>query len=283
MEQQVETTAANTKKSDSERTTIAISKHSIDNLHQDYSKRSDHSDLTITLFLFEKGMVFASHDYLKQHGMSDRVLELTELRHQDYVFAFPKDEITSGTCPCSDEPFLISGEYEVYQWVDYVSHPMIWCDKCDRRSFICINCKPTIVEEKDMIFYTYPLLTVNQIVNEELYGWTWTPELFKAHIDEFLKLRSNAGERYDEDRRYPLEKKQDKFAKKIGLKHTLRDYDEIDKNPDHEIWKCSAPCDSTNTHDVKLPLDMSHNGIFIYCKAYCEKCQMVYVCSYWGD
>ena len=160
------------------------------------------------------------------------------------------------SCPCSH-----SDDYTL-QHEDYVTNPMIWCDGCGRRSFICMNCVPEVVDG-DKALLKCPLLVVRNIVNRQIYNWKWTDELYENYFEEFTSLGC-----FDEE---------DEFAKSIGLENS----DEHEKLPEH-YWKYAVDCDSTNTVDVSY-LDMSHDGISIYCDCVCEKCGTESKTEYWGD
>jgi len=221
--------------------------------------------------------------------------------------------ILSATCPCGAyfESDLISGKSdrdnydskgiyhrtqdpeEFFQYSDYITQPMIWCDSCNCRSFICIDCKPEVtlgiqvIKDEDhdgnyidrdveTLTYKYPLMTVERVLNTQLYSWKWTSELFKIHIDKFLAIRQNRTSYYDVNL-----KSEESFAKEIGLEEEKDNETSIPY--DSPVWECSAECNSFDTAHVKLPLDMAHDGIVIYCRLRCDRCGIKTTGSYWGD
>lgn len=227
----------------------------------------------VSQFLKEEGRFFASETFMKESGkFSEDEVFYTCMGTK---FAFQEEvEECMGICTCSDE---IQEAYDIFQYSDYVTMPMIWCQYCDRRSFICVECKPDVTETKDSVSYKYPLVTVDRVLNTQLYTWKWTSELFRLHIDEFLKIRGQKDVYYS--RKIEME---EEYAKKIGLE-SLEDIEDLTEDEVNQLWECSALCESNNTDDVKLPLDMSHDGIIIQCKCHCDNCGSVFNAKYWGD
>lgn len=177
-------------------------------------------------------------------------------------------ECVTGTCPCSDVPFQII-RYEmndVYQWSDYVTHPMIWCEACGRRSFLCISCKPDLKESEDgrCLEYTYPLVNVIGVRNYQLYDCKWTDDTYAKYFDELLKV-----EYHD----------QENFCQERGIEYCGDDDDRTYK----QDWSRYVKCNSSNTEDVEKPIDMAHDGIYVYCLCECKKCGVTFQGCYWGD
>lgn len=224
--------------------TIIVNKNMLTDAERITNNRINDDEI-IQNILIEKNRFFASKQFLLENG--GRV---------DY-FAFQESEFDIiGKCVCG---FEHEGD-EIFQWTDYVSQPMVWCNSCGRRSFICINCQPRIIETPDTISYFYSLMTIESVRNCQLYNYGWTPELFKEHFVDFLSTRDR------ED-----------FCKKIGLEY----FDDGDDRP--ADWTFSVPCGTTDSKDVKMPLDMRHDGINIFCRCHCDKCNTKIDTNYWGD
>lgn len=208
-------------------------------------------------------------------------------------FVFLLDEPKNVICPCSSTD--CNG-----MWLDYVSHPMIWCDECGRRSFICIDCKPQVSENEECISYTYPLMITDAVINSQIYDWTWKDNTFK-HFESFAKIRDDSIASYElnlKDKnnstilqilpqhdygfigRETQKKIETMFANNIGLNKNI--YQNTDYSKEVS-WKYSVKCNSTNVLDVKIPLDMSHDGIDIFCKCHCDQCKTVVYTNYNGD
>jgi hypothetical protein len=172
---------------------------------------------------------------------------------------------TKAKCPCSDK------WDNVIQSGDYVSHPMVWCDDCGRRSFICIYCQPETFTKKDCVVYKYPLVKVLKVINRQIYDWKWTPDLFGRQFQDMLR-RS-----YSEE---------NDFAESIGLEKQDDWFAEDPENIAENIWHdYGVECNSTNVEDVKntMPLDLSHDGIYVYCQCRCDSCGTEFNARYWGD
>jgi hypothetical protein len=231
--------------------------------------------------IFNSGRFFASRSFFKNHNYDIGGEE----------FAYLVDEPETVICPCS------STDCYNGMWSDYVSHPMIWCSGCGRRSFICIECEPKVTECENFVSYTYPLMNVDVVINCQIYSWLWGDNTFK-HFKTFAAIRDKSVKNYnlnlkDENektivqisgnRNYiPYETQlilEELFAENINLRKSIRELDYKDESS----WKHSVNCNSTNALDVKIPLDMSHDGISIYCKCHCEKCKTVIYANYSGD
>lgn len=168
-------------------------------------------------------------------------------------------------CPCSDK------WDNVIQSGDYVSHPMVWCDDCGRRSFMCIYCQPETFTKEDCVVYKYSLVKVLKVLNRQVYEWRWTPYLFEKHFKDMLRHS------YSEE---------DAFAESIGLKEQKDSFAGNPEDITEEMWKdYSVICNSTNVEDVRniMPLDTSHDGIYVYCQCRCECCGTEFTARYWGD
>lgn len=194
-------------------------------------------------------------------------------RSQKFLSFIGDQDCISGTCPCSDAPIqLKSGD--LFIWEDYVTNPMIWCDKCGRRSFICISCKPELKKSKDgkCLEYTYPLMNVIGVRNYQLYDWKWSKETFAKYFDEFLKIDG-----------YSDSDAQREFCQERGIERMNEDDNVFYDENDIQDWTCYVSCNSTNAEDVIKPIDMAHDGIYIYCLCECKKCGIKFEGCYWGD
>ena len=168
------------------------------------------------------------------------------------------------------------------QYDDYVIDPMLWCQACDAKSVVCINCKPDYEvvepsafqqEDPDFVFdeiYTHHFMRIEKVMTYAIWGWKWTQELAEKHLSEWLKLD---------------EKERKWYAKKIGLAKET-DIDEESITLSDERWAFAPVVDSINLYDLQKKnegWDFRHDGIYIYCICSCDRCGTRKVSCYWGD
>lgn len=177
-------------------------------------------------------------------------------------------------CLCGAKCVFVDGDDGQIEVDDYVTTPMIWCGwgydgSCGGRFFFCPNCDP-IVERSDnpndSLRFTYQLLKVKSVVNSQIYKFKWTREKFDQHFEEFIKCEDYSH--------------REQLASSFGVEEA---YDCFDETSEDVPWEFAIECDSYNATDVKLPIDMSHDGMYIYCKCVCEKCGTESQQTYWGD
>lgn len=234
------------------------------------------SELPIIQYLSTKKRFFGlKHHFQTPEGfaMGFTEEELPSLfRGDDFVWQLDADDV-KGKCTCSNE---LQEGYDMFQWSDYVTRPMVWCDRCGRRSFICLECKPVVVKTEESISYTYPLMNITGVVNYQIYKWGWTQETFEKFFDDFLKIDNQQGVDYSNARDQKAE-----FCHERGI--PLLSDSEDDEQYDAKSEGCFVRCDSNDTQDVKKPIDMRHDGIRVYCFCECKKCGSKFRGCYWGD
>ena len=176
------------------------------------------------------------------------------------------DQECEGVCICGEE----SKGVDIFNWQDYCDNPMVWCESCCLRGFICPECPAVIIDTKikggeEFKTIELPLVRIRKVINHQIYNWQWTRELFEEHFEEFLKLN------------YFQDKEVRQFAEKIGLEEIRGNYDPKMK------WDIYVECNNIDAEKCLLPIDMSHDGIYIYCDCKCDKCGYEFKTKYWGD
>lgn len=205
--------------------------------------------------------------------------------HDVFEDCFPESLTYKCPCPSGHD----HGYHDEIQYDDYVTNRMIWCHVNGGRYFICTNCKPIINSPTS---FTYPILKVQSVVNRQIYTYNWTNQLYDKYFAQFLQVNYYSEAKETFVKQIGLRVKRITCEDKCGVcyicddKCSDEDY-EVDyefEDPKNDIqWEFAVECDSYNTEDVKLPIDMAHDGIRIYCKCICERCGVESYPSYWGD
>lgn len=223
--------------------------------------------------LLKNKRFFASKDFMKStNEFTDKELE-NMFGRQEFVFMADSQELCGARCFCMTED--AEDGYDVFQWSDYVTRPMVWCQNCGARSVICIDCPPDFEMKDGKATFIYPLVTIDKVLSTQLYSWKWTPELFKEHIDEFLAIRRNKDLYYSKKI-----KAEEEFAAKIGLEPRESESEEEDLS---DLWEIAPVINSVDGKTPPIPLDMAHDGILIYHTCHHDICGAKFECRYWGD
>lgn len=100
--------------------------------------------------LYESGCFFASPQLAQQ-------LNITEPSNGYNFFMqdFAVTEMMNVTCVCGSVSYYDCQDDKDFALIfgDYVSQPMIWCDQCERESFLCLDCKPKRREDDQFVIY----------------------------------------------------------------------------------------------------------------------------------
>lgn len=193
----------------------------------------------------------------------------------------PKNGVFYIKCPFCE---ALPSDYD-FQIDDYCTQPMLWCEKCEARSFLNITeeylreiekeyyvSKSVIKTIKlevlydskkkivDVIRFDSNLLLVKEVVNHILLIYKTKTKLSEKKIRKFVKSD------YSEE-----------LASKYGI--VKRDED-ADLSCDSGFLPLT--CNSYNTENPETPypdnFDMSHDGVIVLC--FCEDNKR---CWYWGD
>ena len=228
----------------------------------------------INCCLLRNKRFFASKEFMKSTGdFPDE--EIDYIFGQDkFVFLDDSYEV-GGRCFCMDTD--AENSWDVFQWPDYVTRPMVWCESCGARSIICIECAPEYEIKDGNATFIYPLVTIDKIINTQLYSWKWTKELYEKHFEEFIKIRNTP------NLCYPGQRKQEgEFAKRIGLEPRDEERDPKEEEIEY-MWEFAPAINSIDGQSPPLPLDMAHDGIYIFHSCHHDACGTNFKCSYWGD
>lgn len=180
-----------------------------------------------------------------------------------------------------------------YQYNDYVTHHMIWCEKCDARIVTNIAAKNETFEDYQVVDYETipqqfrkPLKKVKKA--SEDYDYVKIP-LMKIHkvINFELERYKYTGEHKDtEDNQTNLKRFIDSKFKDKNCGFDLRPEKEkiiINEKSDFDFDNVGLTIDSYNAADgKKYGLDMSHDGIYVHLQ--CEDVNgNLCRAAYWGD